>query len=74
MEDTMVSQDQVEHAIIPKNTGTIKAISMACAPGTGQLMQLQVNVPLKTPNQILHDIVIHNVTPVEVKNDLVEQK
>lgn len=45
---------------------------MGCASGIDQLMQLQLNVPLKTPIQTLHDLVTHNVAPVEIT--LMEQQ
>lgn len=47
---------------------------MDCASETWQPMQLQINVPLKIPNQIFHDVITHNVTHVDIQNALVEQK
>lgn len=69
-EATKVSHEQ---AIVPKASGAIEALPVACALGTGQPMQLQINVPLKSPNQILHDIITHNVAPVDLRNVEVEQ-
>lgn len=40
-------------------------------------MQLQISVPLKTPLQTLHDIVTHNVTPVDkvaIEQQLLEEE
>nr|XP_009794682.1 PREDICTED: uncharacterized protein LOC104241434 [Nicotiana sylvestris] len=39
--------------------------------GTDQIMQLHLNVPLKTPLQHLHDLVTHNVAPSD--EDLLRQ-
>nr|XP_016492705.1 PREDICTED: uncharacterized protein LOC107812184 [Nicotiana tabacum] len=47
---------------------------MSCASGTGQIMQLRINVPLKTPLHTSHDLVTHNVAPVEIDKALMEQQ
>ncbi|OIS97740.1 hypothetical protein A4A49_15394 [Nicotiana attenuata] len=60
-------------AIIPKASGAIEALLVACASGTEQPMQLQINVPLKSSNQILPKIITHNVAPVDLQNVVVEQ-
>ncbi|OIT25173.1 hypothetical protein A4A49_32340 [Nicotiana attenuata] len=69
-EVTRVSREQ---AIVPKASGAIKALPMACALRTRQPMQLQINVPLKSPNQLLHEIITHNVAPMDLQNVEVEQ-
>lgn len=38
---------------------------MCCDYGTGQPLNIKLNIPLKSPMQVLHDLVTHNVTPVE---------
>ncbi|OIT31045.1 hypothetical protein A4A49_39323, partial [Nicotiana attenuata] len=52
-----------EHAIVPSASGEIEEVPMKY--GTDQIMQLQLNVPLKTPLQHLHDLVTHNVAPID---------
>lgn len=37
-----------EHAIVPKTTGALEAIPMACTSATDQIMQLQLNVLMKS--------------------------
>ncbi|OIT24584.1 hypothetical protein A4A49_29779 [Nicotiana attenuata] len=71
---TMNDTHGIEHAIVLKNTGVIEALPMACASGTGEPTQIQINIPLQSPNQILHDIIIHNVIPVDIQNAMVEQR
>lgn len=66
--------DQLPHAIVPQEVGSIEPSPTACASGTGQPMQIQLNIPLKFPIQVLHDIVTHNVTPVEIQQTMVEHK
>lgn len=39
--------------------------------GTDQTMQLHFNIPIKTHLQHLHDLVTHNVTPID--EDLLRQ-
>lgn len=65
-EANMMSKGQNEKAIVPKAVGVIESLPMACALGTNQVMQLQLNVPLKTHIQTLHDLVTHNVAHVEM--------
>lgn len=59
---TIKAHDQIEQAIFPKNNGSIEAMPMSCASGIGQLMHIQINVILKSPNHIPHDFITHNVT------------
>ncbi|OIT30573.1 hypothetical protein A4A49_12600 [Nicotiana attenuata] len=69
------TKGQLEQAIIPRTSGdleahvagTIETSPMACASGTGQPMQIQLNIPIKSPIQVLHDLVTHNVTPMEIQ-------
>ncbi|OIT03738.1 hypothetical protein A4A49_27256 [Nicotiana attenuata] len=63
MEMKETNGEQHQHVIIPQAAYTIDPSPRACAFGTGQPMQLQLNVPLKTPIQVLHDLVTQNVTP-----------
>lgn len=59
---------------MPKEIGKHETLPMACASGTGSPMQIQINVTLKSPNQILHDIITHNEMPVDIQNALVDQQ
>ncbi|OIT23979.1 hypothetical protein A4A49_28030 [Nicotiana attenuata] len=59
------AKEQFEQAIVPRSYGEVEAVPMACESGTDQIMQLHLNVPLKTPFQHLHDLVTHNVAPIE---------
>ncbi|OIT03890.1 hypothetical protein A4A49_10371 [Nicotiana attenuata] len=63
------SEKNDEHAIVPRASGEIEEVPMEY--GTDQTMQLQLNVPLKTPLQHLHDLVTHNVAPID--EDLMRQ-
>ncbi|OIT34864.1 hypothetical protein A4A49_06449, partial [Nicotiana attenuata] len=63
------SENNDEHAIVPRESGEIVEVPMEY--GTDQIMQLQLNVPLKTPLQHLHDLVTHNVAPID--EDLMRQ-
>ncbi|OIT03807.1 hypothetical protein A4A49_14575 [Nicotiana attenuata] len=58
-----------EHAIVKRASGEIEEVPMES--GTDQIMQLHLNVPLKTPLQYLHDLVTHNVAPID--EDLLRQ-
>lgn len=63
-----------EQAIGPREIGDLESMLVACASGTGSPMQIQVNVPLKTPNQVLHDIITHKELPDDIQNALVDQQ
>ncbi|OIT04544.1 hypothetical protein A4A49_08522 [Nicotiana attenuata] len=58
-----------EQAIVLRASGEIEEVPMEY--GTDQIMQLHLNVPLKTPLQHLHDLVTHNVAPID--EDLMRQ-
>ncbi|XP_070042663.1 uncharacterized protein [Nicotiana tomentosiformis] len=58
-----------ERAIVPRESGEIEEVPMKS--GTNQIMQLHLNVPVKTPLQQLHDLVTYNVTPID--EDLLRQ-
>ncbi|OIT38997.1 hypothetical protein A4A49_10545 [Nicotiana attenuata] len=66
-------QELVEHAIATREPGELVTLPMACASDTGSPMQIQVNVPLKSPNQILHDIITHKELPIDMQDALVDQ-
>ncbi|OIT33456.1 hypothetical protein A4A49_23254 [Nicotiana attenuata] len=63
------SEKNDEHAIVPREAREIEEVPMEY--GTDQIMQLQLNVPLKTPLQHLPDLVTHNVPPID--EDLMRQ-
>lgn len=37
-------------------------------------MQIQLNIPLKIPLQVVHDIVTHNIALVDIQNSMLEHK
>ncbi|OIT35475.1 hypothetical protein A4A49_21369 [Nicotiana attenuata] len=43
------AKEQFEQAIVPRSAEEVKAVPMACESGTDQIIQLQLNVSLKTP-------------------------
>lgn len=63
----MVSNsDHYEAALTPYEpgdeaigSGESEALPMACSSGTGSPLQIKVNMPLKSPNQILHDLITY---------------
>lgn len=59
------AKEQFDQAIVTRSAGEVEAVPMACESGLDQIMQLQRIVPLKTPLQNLHDLVTHNVAPIE---------
>lgn len=69
----VTAKDHMGKELVPKTTGGMKPLPMACALGTGQPLQIQLNVPLKNPFHVLHDIVTHNVTPLGMQNVMVDQ-
>ncbi|OIT30604.1 hypothetical protein A4A49_41462 [Nicotiana attenuata] len=73
-EDTRKEHDNIEQAIVPRDSDAIETVPIACASGTGSPMQIQINVPFKSPNQILHGIITHKELPVDIENALVDQQ
>ncbi|OIT22801.1 hypothetical protein A4A49_31374 [Nicotiana attenuata] len=69
----VIPHERIEHAIVPKVSGAIQAVPIAYALGAWQPMQIQINVPLMSPNQILPDIITHNVVPMDIQNTVLEQ-
>ncbi|XP_075091576.1 uncharacterized protein LOC142171774 [Nicotiana tabacum] len=51
----------------------MEPISLSCASGTKQNMQVQVNVHVKTPIQTIHDLVTHNVALLVIDKTLMVQ-
>ncbi|OIT33577.1 hypothetical protein A4A49_09466 [Nicotiana attenuata] len=60
-----------EQAIVERES---EALPMACSSGTDSPLQIKINVPLKSPNQVLHDIITHQELPLDIHNSLVEQQ
>ncbi|XP_019228674.1 PREDICTED: uncharacterized protein LOC109209791 [Nicotiana attenuata] len=58
-----LSNEQLEQAIVPRESGDLEEVPMES--GTDKIMQLHLNVPLRTPLQHLHDLVTHNVVPID---------
>ncbi|OIT37766.1 hypothetical protein A4A49_58845, partial [Nicotiana attenuata] len=52
-----------EQAIVPRESGDLEEVPMES--GTDKIMQLHLNVPLRTPLQHLHNLVTHNVVPID---------
>lgn len=50
-DEKMRARDEIEQSIVLKNYGAIEAMPLACASGTRPPMQIQFNVPLKSPNK-----------------------
>lgn len=46
---------------------------MACASGTGHPLQIHLNIPLKNPIQVLHEIVTHYITPLDIQNEMIDR-
>ncbi|OIT00548.1 hypothetical protein A4A49_05511 [Nicotiana attenuata] len=79
--DMVSDADQLKAALTPYDPGAQAIVSkesevlpMACSSGTGSPLQIKVNVPLKSPNQVLHDLSTHQELPLEIQNSLVEQQ
>lgn len=66
--------DHVELAIVQREPPTITTNPIACASSTGSPMQIQLNVPLISPNQILHDLITHKELPLEIHTTLVDKQ
>lgn len=37
-------------------------------------MKIHLNVPLQSPNQIRHDIITHNMVPIDIQNIILEKE
>ncbi|OIT39143.1 hypothetical protein A4A49_02937 [Nicotiana attenuata] len=79
--DMVSDADQLKAALTPYDPGAqaivskeSEALPMAYSSGTGSPLQIKVNVPLKSPNQVLHDLITHQELPLEIQNSLVEQQ
>ncbi|OIS96968.1 hypothetical protein A4A49_18465 [Nicotiana attenuata] len=71
-EAALTPYNSAEQDITTREIGELEAVPMACASGTGSPMQIQINVPLRTPNQILHDIITHKELPDDIQNNLID--
>lgn len=71
----MILYDQMGSGIVPRELGTIQQVPIACASATGPQMQIQINVPLKSLNRLMHEIITHKELPMEIHNvgDPIEQ-
>ncbi|OIT02225.1 hypothetical protein A4A49_13166, partial [Nicotiana attenuata] len=67
-------RDQDEQAIVPREIGDIEILPMACTSGDGSPMQIQINVPLKSPYKILHDIITHKKLLVDIQNGMMDKQ
>lgn len=70
----LIPFEPAEHDIVSKEVRELETQPVACASGTGSPMQIQINVPLRTPNQVLHDIITHKELPDDIQNNLIDQQ
>ncbi|OIT32770.1 hypothetical protein A4A49_08114 [Nicotiana attenuata] len=66
--------DVPTEAIVARDSGELESLPVACASGTGSPIQIQLNMPLRTPNQVLHDIITHKELPDDIQQTLIEQQ
>lgn len=59
------SQYSYQH-IVPRTTDIMEASPVVCSSKTGQPSPLQINISLKTHLQTLHDLVTHNISPMDL--------
>ncbi|OIT20724.1 hypothetical protein A4A49_41873 [Nicotiana attenuata] len=71
LEAALTPYEPGEHAIVARES---EALPMAWLSGNGSPLQIKVNVPLKSPNQVLHDIITHQELPLDIQNALLEQQ
>ncbi|OIT27994.1 hypothetical protein A4A49_21527 [Nicotiana attenuata] len=81
MEKTLKAQhvaltpyEPTEQAIVARDSGELESLAVACASGTGSPMQIQLNMPLRSPNQVLHDIITRKELPDDIQQTLLEQQ
>ncbi|OIT37141.1 hypothetical protein A4A49_01016 [Nicotiana attenuata] len=74
LKDSFMEHEHLEKAIVPKKSDAIATVPMACASGTGFPTPIQINLTLKSPNQVLHDIITYKVLPEDIYNALVDQQ
>ncbi|OIS98754.1 hypothetical protein A4A49_18837 [Nicotiana attenuata] len=79
--DMVSNSDQYEAALTPHEpgeqaivSGESEALPIACSSGIRSPLPIKVNVPLKSPNQVLHDLITHQGLPLDIQNSLGEQQ
>lgn len=55
-----------QHAMVPLQPDAVEITTMVCASKNEHALDIQLNIPLKSPIQVLHELVTHNVAPVEI--------
>ncbi|OIT19893.1 hypothetical protein A4A49_41476 [Nicotiana attenuata] len=60
-----------EQAIITRDSDVLP---MACSFGSGAPLQIKVDLPLKSPNQVLHDLITHQELPLDIHNSMVDKQ
>ncbi|OIT18773.1 hypothetical protein A4A49_55617, partial [Nicotiana attenuata] len=70
VEAAITPYEQTKHALV---TNEIAALPMVSSSGTGSPLQIKVNIPLKSPNQMLHDIITHQELPIEIQTAVDQQ-
>ncbi|OIT05236.1 hypothetical protein A4A49_01709 [Nicotiana attenuata] len=73
-EVALTPYEPTEQAIVAREFGDLESLPVACASRTGSPMQIQFNVPLRTPNQVLHDIITHKELPDDIQHTLMDQQ
>lgn len=65
--DQVILYEQIGSDIVSREIGTIQPVPLECASGTGSPMHIQINVPLKSPNLVMHEIITHKELPMEIQ-------
>ncbi|OIT37560.1 hypothetical protein A4A49_58786 [Nicotiana attenuata] len=81
LEDMGSNSEQFETALTPYEpgdqaiiTGDNDVLPMACSFGTGSPLQIKVDLPLRSPSQVLHDIITHQELPLDIQNSMVDKQ
>lgn len=56
---TNMGNEQIGLAIVEHDSTKIALVPIACTSATRSPLQIQLNIPLLSPNQVLHDIITH---------------
>lgn len=53
--------------MVPHQPNVVEINPLASASGIGLPLHLQLNMPLKSPLQALHELLTHNAIPLEIQ-------
>lgn len=67
---SLMVYEHLGSAVVHRESSAIEILPMACASSTASPMQIQINVPLKSSNQIMHDIITHKELPLQIHEAL----